>query len=1208
MPRLWKALAILALLILCVAPARAQYLTQSIALKPGWNAVYLRVNATNDSLENIVGALSPISEIWLWRPNQIEGRIFTDPVVPISGSDWVQWTKASGPAGAFQLLANYAYLIRNASATEYTWNLKGKPVPPEFRWSSSGLNFIGFSTRESNPPVFSNFLAPALSATPFEIFNYPGGEGPTDSPATAPVFSQNTVTARRNEAFWIRKQDNTDNRYFGPLEIVLQDYRGVNFHESGGAYSLRIRNQTAQTNSITATLIASETSPSGDVIQLPPLLLRTGLNTTNLTYGYTNLPANQPRGFILAPKGRPGSEIEVVIGLDRASMIGTNGTLFAGILRLQDVTLSHIQIDLPVSATQSSTEGLWVGNAAITQVGNYLKTYAKATNAVDFTNKMAQLQVLNEANKTVVFTNDLWEAHPFAPLNQDSIAANHFWKTVAISADGLRMLAGEDGRSLYTSADGGLVWKMQLSSPALNWRAAATSADGTNLVAVVDGGQIYTSPNGGQTWTARETERAWSAVASSASGAKLVASESGGRIYTSDDTGATWVSRTVPDLDWASLSSSTDGTNLVAVANGGQIYVSLDAGATWDARESSRPWTSVASSWAGDRLVAVASGGGIYTSGNWGTNWTVQPGAPTANWAAVASATNGLNLVAAVNGGRLYTSTDGGAAWTARDTNRAWIAVASSADGSTLAAMANNGLVHISPDFGVNWHSVSEQQWVGIASSDDGVKLVAAARNNALYTSVDSGATWITSAGAPATNWQAVASSADGLKLAAVAGGGRVYTSIDGGSAWTPRLSAPSGAWRSVASSADGLTLAAAMRGGAIHTSTDGGSTWSARAGVQNWQAITMSPDGKILVAAIDGGQIYSSSNGGTNWTTLFGAPAAAWRAVATSGDGKSLVAAASGSGIYLSIDAGVTWDLKSPPANANWRALASSTNGNIIIAAVDGGRIYTSTNAGAAWTARESIRPWSTVAMTPDGTQLLAAEDRGAGRIYRLGGALVTPTLVYDPNTQFILRDGVKYLGATFDSELGSVPNPFPLRLVVHSGSNGVTRLLQHVFVGPDAVTTNTIITLEESKLHPKLLANARRITAVHLPISNVGWPLAGEFGGVGIMNASVIEGFNNEASNPFMHSYHPDHDNLDALFQPISKPGQESYDIRRQITLSFTPPSDDFAGRTATSSTVQGTYLENIVLKGGDNQTRTVVTKGNFVLNRVSAIATLK
>lgn len=1190
--------------LLATASSQAQWLTQTIELKPGWNAVYLHVTATNDTLENVVGPSSPISDIWLWQPNLSQGRIISNPLQPISGSDWLQWSKAVGPANAFALVANSTYLVRNNSGSSFSWNLKGNPVPPVSHWASSGLNFIGFATRSDTPPSFSNFLAPALSARPFDIFFYPGGESSGASPNTSPLYAQATTPVTRGQAYWIKKQDNSDNQYFGPFEVVLQNYKGVHFSTGLGTYSFRLRNQTSTTNRIIATLLASETTPSGDSIPTPPLLLRTSLDISTLKYGHTNLPVNTGRTFTLSPKGKPGSEVEVVIGLDRANMSGTNGAPFAGTLRLQDSTLGHLQVDLPVTAFQGSNEGLWVGNASISQVGNYLKTYAKATNAADFANQIAQFNFLNEANKSVTLPAGLWTPHDFPSGDLTSVATNHSWSAAASSADGTHLVAAVNGGQIYTSTDAGTSWTPRETSR--SWRALASSADGTNVVAVVWGGQIYTSTDSGVTWVPRDSDRAWTAVASSADGTNLVASVTGGQLYTSTDAGLTWTPQESNRL-WSSVASSADGTNLVAAVSSAQLYTSTDAGLTWTPRDAPRGWVSVASSADGTNLLAAVNSGRLYTSTNAGVSWVARDSDRA--WVSVASSADGTNSVAAVTGGQIYTSADAGASWTPREASRDWTSVATSSNGANLIAV-NGTRIFTSTNSGTLWNIVSPLVWSCLASSANGTNLVAALSGGPIYTSSDAGQSWIPQVAAPLTNWQAMASSAGGTNLVAVVKGGLIYLSTDSGVNWAAS-SAPSANWQSVASSGDGLKLVALVDVGDIYTSIDGGSVWTKRSPLpnQHWQSVASSGDGKKLLAAIKGGQLYSSTNSGVAWAALIGAPTANWQSVASSADGKMLVAAESPGAIYASTDFGTTWDLRSsaPPA-ANWQSIVSSTNGNSLVAAVNGGRIYTSDDAGNTWTARESIRGWTAVASSADGTRLVAGEAAGDSQLYTTVGTLSAPTLVYDTNSNLILSGGRKYLTATFDTELGDVPSPFPLRLIVHQGSNGVTRLLQHAFVGPDAVTSNSIITLEEGNLHPGLLSKARRITSVHLPLSNTGWVLKGDFAGVGIMNTVLTDGFDNQASNPFVHSYHPDHDNLDALFRPIGKPGVESYDIKRQITLAFTPPGDDFASLTVGSSSLQGTYLENIVLKGTENQTRTVVTKGTFTLNRVTSIPSIK
>jgi hypothetical protein len=56
----------------------------------------------------------------------------------------------------------------------------------------------------------------------------------------------------------------------------------------------------------------------------------------------------------------------------------------------------------------------------------------------------------------------------------------------------------------------------------------------------------------------------------------------------------------------------------------------------------------------------------------------------------------------------------------------------------------------------------------------------------------------------------------------------------------------------------------------------------------------------------------------------------------------------------------------------------------------------------------------------------------------------------------------------------------------------------------------------------------------------------------------------YEDQVSNPFLHSYHPDPDNLDAEFNATLPSGRESYSVTRRITLKFTNPEDNFNGLT--------------------------------------------
>src|SRR5215467_13501515 len=178
--------SLLSAALLSCSPASAQWLTQTISLKPGWNAIFLHVDASQDSLDSLVGndSSNPILEVWRW--NWASVVQFTDsPLQPGPAVEWASWnrTNASG-APLKRLVGDCAYLVRvSTNVNFYDWSIKGQPVAPRHDWTITGLNLIGFSTVASTPPNFKAFLAPAtefLSTIP-EIYYYPGGDlGPNN--------------------------------------------------------------------------------------------------------------------------------------------------------------------------------------------------------------------------------------------------------------------------------------------------------------------------------------------------------------------------------------------------------------------------------------------------------------------------------------------------------------------------------------------------------------------------------------------------------------------------------------------------------------------------------------------------------------------------------------------------------------------------------------------------------------------------------------------------------------------------------------------------------------------------------------------------------------------------------------------------------------------------------------------------------------------
>lgn len=390
-----RAAILLTALLLTTLCATAQWVSQSISLKTGWNAVYLHVDASHDSLTNLIGAdaSNPIIEVWRWLPAVSTAQFTQSPQSPTENLQWASWNRNASTAQLLQrLVGNSAYLVRSAS--NYTWTVKGKPLAPAYEWTTTGLNFLGFPTVPATPPTWDAFLskAPTLQANA-EIYYYPGGELGSNNPARLTLTR--TLRVNRGQAYWIRS-GTLYNRYYSPFEVVVSS-AGLAFGTNQSSASLRLRNLTTSTLTVNLSLVASETPPTGqtNIAGAPPMLIRGPINITNLTYTSTNLPVGSPRSWTLAASGLTGSEVEIVFGLNRSAITNTPGTLLAGVLRFTDA-LGQCQVDAPVSANAGSTAGLWIGAAAVSQVGEYLKTYA--------TGAVSPIYV---TNGTTVVTNNL---------------------------------------------------------------------------------------------------------------------------------------------------------------------------------------------------------------------------------------------------------------------------------------------------------------------------------------------------------------------------------------------------------------------------------------------------------------------------------------------------------------------------------------------------------------------------------------------------------------------------------------------------------------------------------------------------------------------------------------------------------------------------------------------------------------------------------
>src|SRR5262249_4047237 len=100
-PKVTKHIVLIAVALLSGSvPIRAQWQTQTNALKNGWNAVFFHLDASHATLDQLVGndPANPIQEIWYWVPALPTGQFVDSPQLPSTvGNQWASWTRALGP-------------------------------------------------------------------------------------------------------------------------------------------------------------------------------------------------------------------------------------------------------------------------------------------------------------------------------------------------------------------------------------------------------------------------------------------------------------------------------------------------------------------------------------------------------------------------------------------------------------------------------------------------------------------------------------------------------------------------------------------------------------------------------------------------------------------------------------------------------------------------------------------------------------------------------------------------------------------------------------------------------------------------------------------------------------------------------------------------------------------------------------------------------
>lgn len=141
----------------------------------------------------------------------------------------------------------------------------------------------------------------------------------------------------------------------------------------------------------------------------------------------------------------------------------------------------------------------------------------------------------------------------------------------------------------------------------------------------------------------------------------------------------------------------------------------------------------------------------------------------------------------------------------------------------------------------------------------------------------------------------------------------------------------------------------------------------------------------------------------------------------------------------------------------------------------------------------------------------------------------------------------------------------PLDVRVLLHVNATGEARLLQKVYLADVSDGTNRVTRMygNVGSLPPGAILRSR-VSAPAWP-NPAPAPLSGALGSS--LAATLVHAFN-DPSNPFVHPYHPDHNNLAEDYATPLPAGSESFTVTRAVSFYF----------GSTTRVGEGSYLPSV------------------------------
>lgn len=217
--------------------------TQSIALKTGWNSVYLEVEPVTSQPAEVFRGL-PVETVASFLPGRMEERYLRQPGdAPWKDEGWRTW-HAPHKTEAFlsnlhAIQTHRPYLIE--VSRDVVWQVTGTPSARPISWEPNSCTFTGLPVDPVTPPTFATFFAGSPAHAALRIFRLEDG-------LWKRVRNPLQDRIRSGEAYWI--QTDGASTFQGPLAVQLPSTGTLEFNPARPQASLRFRNQSPRPLSV----------------------------------------------------------------------------------------------------------------------------------------------------------------------------------------------------------------------------------------------------------------------------------------------------------------------------------------------------------------------------------------------------------------------------------------------------------------------------------------------------------------------------------------------------------------------------------------------------------------------------------------------------------------------------------------------------------------------------------------------------------------------------------------------------------------------------------------------------------------------------------------------------------------------------------------------------------------------------------------------